>query len=514
VTDAGSVPSGGAVILAASGIRKSFGGVHALSGVDLTVRAGTVTAIAGENGAGKSTLIKVLTGIYQPDEGTVEIDGQPRTLTPALARELGIAAVAQELSVLDHQSVADNITLGREPRTRLGFVDRREQYKQTTALLDRIGLQVSPHTMVRDLTLAQKQMVEITKAMVASPRILILDEPTSGLREGDVQTLLDLIRQLRDEGTGLILVTHRMSEMFEVSDEIMVLKDGRHAGTRTTAATDEREIVRLMVGRDLDAVYPDKAPARSASDEIVMEIENFNVTGTQVHDVALTIPRGRIVALAGLAGHGQTPLLEGIAGLRSAKGRIRLGGRTLSPFPSVAAGIRNGVVLIPEDRKTQGLVLPMTIGQNVSLPTVARRAVAGWISTTKETAVTKQAIEAVAIRPPDPTLVAGQLSGGNQQKVVIGKWLVANPKVVLCADPTRGIDVGTKQEIYTLLRRLASDGVGVLMLSTDLTEVVGLADIVHVMAEGRIVRTLTGDQITEEAITGAAFQGVEEEVAE
>ena len=508
MTEPGPALAAGDTILTATGISKSFGGVHALTGVDLTLRRGTVLAIAGENGAGKSTLIKTLTGVHQPDEGTIVIDGTPQTLSPASARQLGIAAVAQELSVLDHQSVAENITLGQAPLTRLGFIDRRAQRAQAEALLDRLRLQVSPHAMVRDLTLAQKQMVEISKAMVTAPRILILDEPTSGLREDDVRTLLDLIKQLRDEGTCVVLVTHRMSEMFECSDQIMVLKDGRHVGTRETASTSEQEIVRLMVGRELSTVYPDK-PAADQAPETIMSVEGFSVPGTLVHDVSLDVPRGRIVALAGLAGHGQTHLLEGIAGLRPSKGDIVLNGRRQRAFGSVASGIRTGVVLIPEDRKTQGRVLPMNIGQTVSLPTVGRRAAAGWISSAKESQVATEAIETMEIRPPDERVIAGQLSGGNQQKIVIGKWLVSNPAVVLCADPTRGIDVGTKQEIYGLLRRLSDQGVGVLMLSTDLTEVVGLADIVHVMAEGQIVRTLVGDEINDEAITGAAFQAAQ-----
>ncbi len=355
-------------------------------------------------------------------------------------------------------------------------------------------------------------MVEIAKAMSTSPRILILDEPTSGLREGDVETLLKLIRQLRDAGTSIVLVTHRMSEMFEVSDAIMVLKDGKHVGTRPTADTTEAEIVKLMVGRELAAVYPPKASDQPS--ETILTVSDFSVPGTMVHDISLTIPKGKLVALAGLAGHGQNDLLEGLAGLRPSRGNLTLDGHEFSALRSVAAGIRHGIVLIPEDRKSQGLVLPMTISQNISLPTVFRRAKAGWISRTAEKEVATKAISAMAIRPADPGKIAGQLSGGNQQKIVIGKWLVADPRVILCADPTRGIDVGTKQEIYGLLRKLANDGIGVLMLSTDLTEIVGLADIVHVMAEGRIVRTLTGSQITEETITGAAFQGVEESIQE
>ncbi len=505
--------SGQDPILVATGITKTFGGVHALRGVDLMLRPGRVLALAGENGAGKSTLIKVLTGIHQPDEGVISVDGEPRVLTPARARELGIAAVAQELSVLDHQSVAENLTLGREPVGRLGLVNRREQLTLANDMLARVGLRIDPNAMIRDLSLAQKQLVEIGKAMSTSPRVLILDEPTSGLREGDVETLLNLVRQLRAEGTAIVLITHRMSEMFEVSDEIVVLKDGQLAGSRPTSQTDEQEIVKLMVGRELAAIYPDK-PSRQPAVAEVLGLGGFSVPGTAVHGISLSVLPGQIVALAGLAGQGQTQLLEGIAGLRRAAGTLMLRGKPRRAFRSVAAAIRAGVVLIPEDRKTQGLVLPMSIGQNISLPTVGRRAVAGWVRPAAERRVADETVTKMSIRPPDAGRIAAQLSGGNQQKVVIGKWLAADPAVVLCADPTRGIDVGTKQEIYALLRRLADDGIGVLMLSTDLSEVVGLADVVHVMAEGSIVRTLIGEQITEEAITGAAFQGVEEQLAE
>lgn len=492
--------------LSARDITKSFGGVHALRGVSIDLGLGSVLAIAGENGAGKSTLIKILTGIHQPDGGTIAIDGTAQQLSPARAKELGIATVAQELSVLDHLSIAENITLGCEPLNRFGLVDRKKQRSDAQHLLDRLGLGLDPDDMVRDLSLANKQMVEIAKAMVTNPRILILDEPTSGLRETDVATLLGLVRQLRDEGAALVIITHRMSEIFQISDKIMVLKDGEHVGTVPTAQTSEQEIVRMMVGRDLNAVYPDKKPLAEHSDP-VLSVSGLTLPGTTIRDISLTVPRGAVVALAGLAGQGQNDLLEGIAGLRPARGRITMGDRTRPAFGSVAEAAKNGVVLIPEDRKTQGLVLPMSIGQNISLPTVGRRSLLGWVRQAAENRVADQAIAQMEIRPPDATVIAGQLSGGNQQKVVISKWLVADPEVVLCADPTRGIDVGTKQEIYQLLRSLADSGVGVLMLSTDLTEVIGLADIVHVMAEGRIVATLTGQAIDEETITDAAFQG-------
>lgn len=506
MTDSGPIPAAG--VLSARDITKSFGGVHALKEVSIDLTPSSVLAIAGENGAGKSTLIKILTGIHQPDSGEILVDNSPAALTPAKAKELGIATVAQELSVLDHLSIAENITLGSEPLTRFRLVNRKQQLAETSQVLSRLGLDLDPHAMVRDLSLAHKQLVEIAKAMVTNPRFLILDEPTSGLRETDVATLLGLITQLRDEGTSMVIITHRMSEIFEVSDRIMVLKDGEHIATRPTSEIDEAGLVRMMVGRDVTTLYPDKAKIQPDTKD-ALTISNFTLPGSKVHDINLSIPAGCIVALAGLAGQGQNDLLEGIAGLRPARGRLNIDGRERSAFTSVAQAAKSGVVLIPEDRKTQGLVLPMSIGQNISLPTVARRAIAGWVHQSAEDEVAAEAMRQMEIRPFDASVITGQLSGGNQQKVVIGKWLVAEPRVVLCADPTRGIDVGTKQEIYTLLRSLASDGVGVLMLSTDLTEIIGLADIVHVMAEGRIVRTLTGELIDEETITQAAFQGAE-----
>lgn len=498
-------------LLHAQGIRKSFGGVTVLDDVDLTLRAGEVVALAGENGAGKSTLIKIITGVYQPDAGTITIAGSATDLTPARAKDLGIAAVAQELSTLDHLSITDNVFLGRELRGRMGLVDRKAQHAAAQDLLARVGLEVSPDTMARDLSLAQRQLVEISKALATSPRVLVLDEPTSGLREQDVERLLTLIAQLRDEGHALLLVTHRMSEMFTCADRIAVLKDGRHVGTVSTRDTSENEVVRMMVGRELASIFPPKA--QDASGPSVLEVRGLSVVGTAVADIDLDVPRGAIVALAGLAGQGQTQLLEGIGGLRPARGRVRIGGRDHTAFRGVRQAAQAGIVLIPEDRKTQGLVLPMTVGENISLPTLARRARGGWIDTRAEATLAAETVERMAIRPPRVDAVARSLSGGNQQKIVIGKWLASDPRVVLCADPTRGIDVGTKQEIYRLLRELAADGVGILMLSTDLTEVVGLADQVLVMAEGRIVGHFTGSDITEENITSAAFKGVDDGAA-
>lgn len=504
--------SSAGMILSGAGLQKSFGGIRALRDVDIELNAAEVLAIAGENGAGKSTLIKILTGVVEPDSGEITVDGHAQRLTPARARDLGIAAVTQELSVLDHLSVAENISLGREPRGRFGVVNRTELDRRAVAALERVGLSVGTHVMGRDLSLANKQLVEIGKALAIDPRILILDEPTSGLREAEVNRLLELVLRLRDEGCSVVIITHRMKEMFQVADRIMVLKDGAHMATLDLRSTSPDEVVRLMVGREVGSLFPANRGrnAPGSENDLVLRVKDLRIPGTMIRGVSLDIPRGNIVALAGLAGHGQIELLEGISGLRPGRGQIVINGRPWAAFRRVAQGVKAGIALIPEDRKTEGLVLPMSVGQNISLPTLHRRSHFGWIDSVAERTVAEKQIDSMQIRPADASVRAGQLSGGNQQKIVIGKWLAAEPKIILAADPTRGIDVATKREIFVLLRRLSDDGVGVLLVSTDLTEIVGVADIVHVMSEGRIIETFAGDAISEEALTEAAFRGVAE----
>ena len=484
-------------------IHKRFGGVHALRGVSLTVPRSAVIGLAGENGAGKSTLLKVLSGLYRPDEGEVVVDGRPQTdYSPAAARAAGIATVTQELSLVDHLSVSENVLLMQEPRNRFGLVRRGAVRARCAEALGQLGAAISPDAMVRDLSFADRQLVEIAKALVQDPRLLVLDEPTSGLRDAEVSRLLQTVAELKRSGRSIIFITHRMSEMFEVCDSFTVLKDGQSVGALPRSAATPSAIIRLMVGRDIASLFPEKvAPAPGPP---LLEARGFSVTGTSVADVDLRVCAGEVVGLAGLAGNGQNELLEGLAGLRRSVGEQVVATRR-GPFRSPAAAIAAGVALIPEDRKTQGLVLELPVRSNIGLPTIRRRARAGIVDRRAERALAESTVTALSVRPGDPEVSAGGLSGGNQQKVVLGKWLAADPSVYLCSDPTRGIDVGTKQEIYELLRRLAAQGSGVVLLSTDLPELVGVCDRVIVMSGGRIVAELAGPQITEENITAASF---------
>ena len=491
-------------IIELRGVHKSFGGVRALRGVDLAVPASTVIGLAGENGAGKSTLLKVLAGIYAPDSGEVLFDGvaQPE-VTPAAARRAGIGSVAQELTLFNHLSVAENILVGQEPLRR-GFVDRGRLVGLAQGALDQLGSHLSPEAMVRDLAFADRQTVEIAKALVSNPRLLILDEPTSGLREQEAERLLRTILELKASGHSVIFITHRMSEMFAVCDRFTVLKDGESVAMREAGQIQPDELIRLMVGRELTSLFPEKPDRSDFGDEPLLAVSNFRVPGTRISEIELTVRPGEIVGLAGLAGNGQNELLEAIAGVRRARGELRVGDKR-GPFNHPGKALRAGITLVPEDRKTQGLVLPFSIGHNLTLPTLSKLSWFGFISRHKERAAAERSIGDLTIRPPDPTATAAGLSGGNQQKVVIGKSLQASPSVFIFADPTRGIDVGTKREIYVLLRRLTAAHKAILLLSTDLTEIVGICDRALVMSRGRIVAELAGAQITEQNVTRASF---------
>jgi len=501
-TSVGASPE---LVVELRGVRKSFGGVHALRGVDLAVPTNSVVGLAGENGAGKSTLLKILSGVYTPDAGEIVIDGVPRSaLSPADARDAGIGMVAQELSLFGHLSVAENILAGQEPR-RGPFVDRGERRRRAQAALDRAGTDVSPDAMVRDLSYAQRQLVEIAKALVSSPRVLILDEPTSALREQEVRSLLATILSLKASGCSIIFITHRMSEMFAVCDRFTVLKDGESVATREADAVTADELVRLMVGRELTALYPPKPDLSGESDgDVLLAVSQFAVQGSQVSGVDLEVRSGEIVGVAGMAGNGQNELLEGIAGVRRSRGVVTAG-RYRGPFSHPRKALAAGVSFVPEDRKTQGLVLPFSVRNNLTLSNLRNISRGGMIRTGVEQSLASSLIETLHIRPPDPSLAVHGLSGGNQQKVVIGKSLMTEPSVYILADPTRGIDVGTKHEIFVLLRQLASQKKGVMLLSTDLTEIVGVCDRVLVMFRGRIVAELSGDDLTEENVTRASF---------
>ncbi|MDR0284529.1 MAG: sugar ABC transporter ATP-binding protein [Propionibacteriaceae bacterium] len=490
------------------GIRKSFGGVHALREVDLVIPRATVIGLVGENGAGKSTLLKVLSGTYTADAGTILVDGQVQAgYGPAEARAAGISMVTQELSLFPHLTVADNIVVGREP-TRCGLVAASRVRRRAQAALDQLQSPLSVDAMVRDLPFADRQTVEIAKALVDDPRVLVLDEPTSGLRESEVDRLMDVIRRLRDEGRSVIFITHRMSEFFTVCDSFVVMKDGVSVGTRLVGETNPDELVSMMVGRQLESLFPLKpAVAARGPGQEQLALTGFRV-GRSVGPVDLSLFPGEILGIAGLAGNGQNELLEGIAGLRRASGVMTspADARRQRPFANPGRAVRAGYALVPEDRKGQGVVLSFPVYKNVTLAGLRQFARAGVLSRRREFAQATTYIDQLKIHTPSATAITGGLSGGNQQKVVLAKALNTRPTVLLLSDPTRGIDVGTKQEIYALVRRLAGEGVGILFLSTDLTEIVGLCDRVLVMSRRRIVAELAGAAITEESITRAAFE--------
>ena len=490
------------------GIRKSFGGVHALRDVDFTILPAVILGLVGENGAGKSTLLKVLSGTYSADAGRVFVDGKAQSsYGPADARRAGISMVTQELSLFANMTVADNISIGREATTG-GLVSGSKSRQRAQWALDQIQSAISPDAVVRDLSFADRQNVEIAKALVDDPRVLVLDEPTSGLHEAEVDALMSAMRRLRDAGRSVIFITHRMSELFAVCDSFMVMKDGVSVGTRQADETTSDELVSMMVGRDIKSLYPKKAAiARTAGKEL-LQLRDFRV-GRSAGPVDLDLYPGEVLGIAGLAGNGQNELLEGIAGLRRSTGTMWRSGdakKRTRPYSTPGKAVQAGYSLVPEDRKGQGLVLSFPVFKNVTLAGLRQISRFGFLPQAKEFEATRQYIQMLGIRTPGESAITAGLSGGNQQKVVLAKALNTHPEILLLSDPTRGIDVGTKQEIYALVRQLAGQGVGIVFLSTDVTEIVGLCDRVAVMSHRRIVAELEGDDITEESITKAAFE--------
>jgi ABC-type sugar transport system ATPase subunit len=509
-----------APLLSVEQVSKSFAGNQVLREVSFTVEPGEVLAIVGENGAGKSTVLSLVTGLLAPDSGRVVHDGAPvpRTWSPHRARAAGIGSVHQELSLNPHQSVAENVFLGAWP-SRRGLVRARDLAARTRPLLERVGLDVDPRTRAGRLPLGRQQLVELAKALAGEPRLLILDEATSALDEDQVGAVFRVVRELRDQGGSVILVSHRMAELFAVSDRLTVLKDGAVMATRERDRTDHDDIVRLMVGRELSDLFPPKAERASGDmkdgGEPLLQVRDLTVPGA-CHSVDLDLVPGRILGLGGLQGQGQREVLRALFGLARHTGQATLDGRPVR-LSSPRDAIRHRIAYVPEDRKTEGVHTARSVRDNLALPSLRTLAPAGRLTTVSRTAESRLVAELtdrLRIRAASGAQEARRLSGGNQQKVALAKWLPTEPRVLLLAEPTRGIDIGTKREIYHLLRRLADDGLAVLITSGDTMELVGLCDEVAVLYEGTVVDRLTGPALTEERLVRASVMGTATEATD
>ena len=489
------------------GVSKRYGGVRALQDAQLAIEAGRIHAVLGENGAGKSTLIKIMAGVVAPDEGRMLLDGQPVAFTsPAAANDAGIACIFQELSLIPDLSVADNIAISNPPR-RFGLIDRRAQRRMAEEALSRAGADnIHPSALVKDLPLSRRQMVEIAKALARKPRILILDEATSALTAADVTKVYGVLKRLRAEGLALVYISHRMHEITELADECTVFCNGRSVASFAAGTKTDNEIVELMIGREYNAAFPPRT-ARTASDAApLLEVRHLGWTD-RLTNISLRLSAGEVIGLGGLDGQGQRELLLALFGvLLGTTGEVLIDGRPVAiTGPHVAKGREIGMALIPEDRKTEGLMLPMSVRDNLSF--AALDTLSGWgvIDKAAERDAVARIVRLLGVRTDGTDMPAGSLSGGNQQKLVIGKWLMMAPRILLLNDPTRGIDVGTKQEMYQLLRQLADAGAAVLFYSTDYDELVGCCDRVLVMYDGAIRRELIGAEITERALVSSAL---------
>ena len=492
-------PSSRTPLVRVEGVAKSFGGVRALRGVHLEVLPGEVHALLGENGAGKSTLIKILSGVHAYDEGSIEIAGKKVAFnSPAKSRDAGIAVVYQDLSLVESLSVGANLMLGREPRTRLGFLRKRQLMVEVGDFLKKHGIPLDPRASVSSLPFAYRQMTEICKALMGDVRILILDEPTSALTGDEEQILFDAIRTVTDRGVGVIYVTHRLNEVFRISQRVTVFRDGVNVGTFATAQTNMKELVAAIVGPDHSASKADEtaiesevhepfAPQREAGAPI---LTLSRVANDRLRNVDLTLRKGEIHGLAGLIGSGRTEVLQTIFGLRSVEaGDIVIDGAVLNNH-NPAEAIDLGIALVPEDRHVQGLILEHSIERNLTLPRLPYFSRWGWVQRRAAAQQAQAAMSKLAVKAPGPSTYVKNLSGGNQQKVVFAKWNHPRPRVLLLDEPTVGVDVGAREEIYGLIRDAAREGTGVLIVSSDLAELLLLCDKISIVVDGAIIKTI------------------------
>jgi rhamnose transport system ATP-binding protein len=480
--------------LEARGIEKSFGGVRALRGVSLTLAASEVHALVGENGAGKSTLIKIFTGAVTSDAGEIRLQGQLlEHNSPAKSRSLGIAAIYQQPALFPDLTVSENIALGKDTVRLWSKVDWRARRRHATELLEQIGARVKPETLAGQLSMPEQQLVEIAKALDTNASVLILDEPTASLDDRDTENLFRIILELREKGVAIVYISHRFEELGRIADRVTVLRDGQSIETREMAGTTKQDLIRLMVGRELETVFP---PSESTPDSVALEVRDLRCKAFGVENVSLTVRRGEIVGLAGLGGSGRTQFAEALFGLVPRDGgEVLVDGKRVE-IRSPRDAVRLGIAYVPEDRRRHGVILKMAIAANTTLASLGSISKAGFLEFAKEKKTALEFISRLGVKTPSEETPAGNLSGGNQQKVALARWLMTDPKILILDEPTQGIDVGAKTEIYRLIRQLAANGLAILMISSETEEILGMSDRVAVMAKGRIAGILERAEAT------------------
>ncbi|TCS72873.1 monosaccharide ABC transporter ATP-binding protein (CUT2 family) [Muricomes intestini] len=483
------------IVLEFRNVSKKFGSVKALDNISFGVQRGEVHCLVGENGAGKSTLMKILSGAYDITSGKIFMDGKETRITnPSEASRLGVTVVYQEMNTVDKLSIVDNIVLGME-NAKLGFNLKKENIKFVKPYLERVGLSVNPDTVMGTLSIAQKQMVMIAKALAQKVKVLVLDEPTAMLNENEVRILFDIIASLKKDGITIIYISHRMEEIYEIGDRITVLKDGTYVGTFERDSISMDQLIVKMVGRELSAVYPDRKRERKGALLKVKDLNNQNVS-----DISFTLYQGEVLGVAGLVGSGRSEMLRAIFGADAKmSGEVYMKGQKVD-INSPRDSIKKGIGFVPEDRKTQGIIRCLSVKENLTLIYSQLNANHGFLKKKKENKVTRDYINRMNIKTPNKEQLVGRLSGGNSQKVVIAKWLSIAPDILLLDEPTQGIDVGAKAEIYQLIDQLAREGIGVIVVSSDLMEIINLSNRILVMKDGSIAGELSGDHITEDQV--------------
>ncbi|WP_108259054.1 sugar ABC transporter ATP-binding protein [Mangrovicoccus ximenensis] len=484
-------------VLELSGIVKTFPGTRALDGVRLELYPGEVTALIGENGAGKSTIVKCLTGIYQPDEGEIRLDGTAlRFPTPQAAAAAGVTAIHQETVLFDDLTVAENIFLGHAPRTRFGLIDKGEMRRKAAAILKGIGAEIDPDVLLKDLGIASKHLVAISRALSIDARVVIMDEPTAALSHKEIEELYELVDELKRQGKAILFISHKFDEIFRISDRYTVFRDGQFVGAGRMAETTEADLVRMMVGRSVEQIYPKRAPRIGGE---VLRVAGYSHP-TEFEDIGFSLRQGEILGFYGLVGAGRSEFMQALIGLtKPSKGVVKMGDKVLA-IRSPAEAIEAGIVYVPEDRGKQGAITQLPIFQNVTLPSLAQTSRNGFLRMAEEFKLARDYTQRLDLRAASLDTPVGALSGGNQQKVVIAKWLATKPKVIILDEPTKGIDIGSKAAVHDFMSELAGEGLSVIMVSSEIPEILGMSDRVIVMREGRIAAELEGDALTPETL--------------